>query len=78
MSNPRTEAMAYRIWGYAAPRGWDCETREVADALGVSPASVGAVARRKGWTNRFRSTEYDALNLVAQSGMLGDFDSVLQ
>lgn len=78
MSTPRTEAIAFRLWAYASPRGWDCTAAEAADALDVSTRVIGAVSRRKGWTERFRVTHADPLSLTAQSGMVGDFDAVMQ
>ena len=32
---PTTETIAYRIWGYASPREWDCTPADVADALDI-------------------------------------------
>lgn len=52
---PKTAALAYQIWAYANPRGWDCTVREVADHLGISAQTVGIVAQHRDWTGRFRS-----------------------
>jgi hypothetical protein len=51
---PRAMALAYRIWCYAEPLGWDCTVREIAEALGVGNRAVSHMAEVKGWTNRFR------------------------
>lgn len=51
---PKTAALAYRIWAYANPRGWDCTMAEVADHIGVSPQTVGRIAQVKHWSSRFR------------------------
>ena len=50
--SPATAALAYRIYGHCAP-GWGHTYAEVADALGVSPQRVQAVAVSVGWTGRF-------------------------
>lgn len=54
--NPKTTALAFRIWQYAHPMGWDVTLKETADALGVSWMTVRNVAARRGWANRFRVT----------------------
>lgn len=53
---PRSEALAFRIWQYADPLGWDCTTGEVAEAIGVSTARVARVCRMKGWKRRLRAS----------------------
>jgi hypothetical protein len=60
MNSPRTEAMAFRIWAYATPRGWDCTATEIADYLETTPTRVGLVARSKGWANRLRTSKMPA------------------
>ena len=55
MSSPRVEALAYRIWAYAEPMGWNVTSRDIADEVGVSASMIGAICRRKGWTNRLRN-----------------------
>lgn len=55
----RTDALAFRIWAYCTPRGWDCDLREIADALGVSWHSVRGACIRKGWSNRLRTRKPD-------------------
>jgi hypothetical protein len=52
---PATQALAFRIWQYCEPRGWDCTHGEVAEALGVPRASVSTTAHWRGWAGRFRS-----------------------
>lgn len=52
--SPRTETIAYRIWGYAKPIGWDCTSTDIADALDLTAASVRRVIHLKGWGNRVR------------------------
>ena len=51
---PRGHTIAYQIWAYANPRGWDCTIAECAEAIGVKSQSVGSVANWKGWIDRFR------------------------
>lgn len=57
--NPKTAALAFRIWQYAHPREWDVTLVETADALGVSWTTVRNVAVRRGWVNRFRVLSQD-------------------
>jgi hypothetical protein len=54
--SPRSEALAYRIWAFASPRGWDCTSADIAEALGSTPHTVGAVCAFKGWSHRLRGT----------------------
>lgn len=51
---PRTQALAFRIWQYCTPRGWDCTYAEIAEALNVDARAVGAIAQSRGWRNRLR------------------------
>lgn len=51
---PKSEALAYRIWSYANPIGWNATISEVASALGVTPQSAAAVCQHKGWVIRLR------------------------
>lgn len=51
---PRTAALAYRIWAYASPRGWDVTIPEIAEALDVSWRHVSGALQRKGWNSRVR------------------------
>ena len=56
---PATQALAYRIWHYCTPRGWNCTHTEVADALGVSQRHVKGAVQSKRWAGRFRSSQLD-------------------
>lgn len=58
----KSEALAFRIWAYASPIGWDCTIHDVAQALGVSARSVGAVALHKRWSERFRRNAEQAVS----------------
>lgn len=53
--NPRTEALAFRIWQHANPLEWNMTYVEVADALGVSEERIRAVCMVKKWNSRFRA-----------------------
>lgn len=57
--SPRMEAMAFRIWQYANPRGWDCTVGEIAEALDMHPIPVGRVCAMRGWHVRLRKTRLD-------------------
>jgi hypothetical protein len=56
--SPKAEALAYRIYCYANPKGWDCTMGEVADALGVGVRAISHVAEIKDWSTRFRRAGY--------------------
>lgn len=53
--SPKTEALAYRIWGVARQHEWNCTLIEIADALGESVHRVSTTAMLKGWLGRFRA-----------------------
>ena len=57
--SPRMEAMAFRIWQYANPRGWDCTVGEIAAALEMQPSPIGRVCAMRGWHTRLRKTGLD-------------------
>lgn len=52
--NPKTEALAFRIWAYANRNGWNCTMVEIAEALDESLARVRAIVANKKWTHRLR------------------------
>ena len=81
--NVKFEALAYRIWCSANPRGWDCLMSEVASDIGVPTMVVSAACTVKGWGNRFRpanNNQYQKSGLhVPQSvvnELIGDVVSV--
>lgn len=79
--NPKTTALAFRIWQYAHPREWNVTLRETADALGVSWFAVRNVAARRGWTNRFRVLSQDHAGEGSgshSSGATRSFDADLE
>lgn len=53
-TSPRSAALAYRIWGFAAPREWDVTVSDIAQYLGASVRSVSTICRHKGWSGRLR------------------------
>ncbi len=54
---PRGHAIAFRVWQYCQPLGWDCTLAEVADALDEPFATVRAVIGVKNWGGRLRMTK---------------------
>lgn len=56
MFDPRQETLAFRIWAFAKPRGWNVTCKEIAENLEVTYQSVGHVLRMKGWSDRVRVT----------------------
>ena len=73
-----TQTIAFRLWAYATPRGWDCTVTEAADALDVSLRALMGAIRVKGWGERFRTTQSHSIDLTYQSGMVSDFDGAVQ
>lgn len=53
---PKQNALAFRIWQYAEPLGWDCTAAEIADAVRSTPQAVVSVVKMKGWWTRIRTT----------------------
>jgi hypothetical protein len=68
---PRSEALAFRIWAYANPLGWDCSAKDIAEALGETWHRVVKVLQLKGWSHRIRR---DSAEYGVGSGYL-DFDA---
>lgn len=54
--SPRSEALAYRIWGYCEPRGWNVLASEIAEALDEGVQRVSRILQAKDWQQRLRST----------------------
>lgn len=54
MANPKSEALAFRIWAYAEPLGWDCTVKDIADELGEGWRRVMNICRHRGWLGRLR------------------------
>lgn len=52
---PRQQALAFRIWQYCQPLGWNVTTIELANALEQSRYTIHSILRAKGWSNRVRS-----------------------
>jgi hypothetical protein len=78
--SPRSQRIAFQIWRYAHPLGWDVTVGEVADALRLSYQSVGRIAAHKGWSTRFRSTVQDHFcggnaNIGDRSFMVGGLET---
>ena len=55
--NPRTEALAFRIWQHCEPKGWDCTSQEIAEALDEPRQRVISVMHWKGWSWKLRRTK---------------------
>jgi hypothetical protein len=72
MTDPRSQALAYRIWGYADPREWDVTLAEVADALGEPVPAVRAVIVSRQWANRMRRPAQRTAIIQERSGMILD------
>ncbi len=53
--DPRVEASAYRIWGWARDREWRTNVVEIAEALDLTVASVRRICALRGWLHRLSS-----------------------
>tara|TARA_R110000737_G_scaffold139488_5_gene170312 strand:- start:3 stop:254 length:252 start_codon:yes stop_codon:yes gene_type:complete len=53
--NPKTEALAFRIWQHCEPLGWDITLADCAKQMGERLGSVRRVVVVKDWGNRFRA-----------------------
>ncbi len=53
--SPKSEALAYRIWAYCEPRGWNVTPREIGDEIGICASHVVQLLWRKGWHTRVRA-----------------------
>jgi predicted secreted protein len=56
---PVSAALAFRIWRYAEPLGWDCTAAEIADALGEPINRIVAICRHRGWNHKLRKVTRD-------------------
>ena len=76
--NPRTEAIAFRIWQYAAPKGWDVTLRDIADAVGVGLMTVRNILRYKGWAGRVRvmTADFSSTGWSRPSNLVIGFDAI--
>lgn len=74
---PRAMALAFRIWAYATPRGWDVTSVELAEELGAPVPAIIATLRWRGWNTRVRKTsiryEYGPNALTAE---VSDFEAL--
>jgi hypothetical protein len=52
--NPKSAALAFRIWQYAHPLGWDCTVAEIADELREPVQRVQAICQHRGWNRKLR------------------------
>lgn len=56
---PKSEALAFRIWAFCEPQGWNVTPGEIAEAVGATTQRIGRVLAAKGWTDRVRSDAKD-------------------
>jgi len=71
--SPSSEALAFRIWAYAHPKGWDVLLADVAKDLNVSIAQVRWVVTAKRWKSRFRGLK--SLDFEIGRSRLHSFDA---
>lgn len=68
--SPKTKALLFRIWQYAAPHEWNVTAADIANALGVSTQTVANAISRAGWSSRIRTNRYGAT--AYNLGLIGD------
>lgn len=66
--SPKSEAIAFRMWAFATPLGWNTTILEVAEHLEVSESTVRIIARTKGWLDRFRKHGRDVTEIFGRGG----------
>jgi hypothetical protein len=69
-------ALAYRIWAYCEPRGWDCTISEIADALGVSSQRAQKRLLHSGWLGRVRLVSHDTCRDAPTRSFLGGLSRI--
>jgi hypothetical protein len=52
--NPVSAALAFRIWQYAQPIGWDCTVAEIAAELREPVQRVNRICSHRGWNLKLR------------------------
>lgn len=56
--NPHLEAVAFRIWTYAEPLGWDVSVPDLADALDLPKREIDKALYYKGWARRLKRRRF--------------------
>lgn len=77
---PRTHAIAYRIWAYAAPREWDVTIGEVAEELDLPRRTVKSICIHRGWNERMRImglADFQVRRHRVTGMVYGEFDEVM-
>ena len=74
MTSPRTEALAYRIWSVANPRGWNMTCTEIADELDETTARIRSILSAKKWGGRLRSSDMPSIDMIKTIGFASSFD----
>lgn len=49
IKNPKTEALAFRIWAFASGRDWNVSIKDVAAHLDENMPRVRAICKSRGW-----------------------------
>jgi hypothetical protein len=60
--NPKSMALAYRIWCYAHPLGWDCTVAEIADELREPVQRVQRICSHRGWNRKLRVVQTNRID----------------
>ena len=66
--NPRTEALAFRIWQYCEPKGWDCDLVEIAEALDEPVGRVRGCCIAKQWMTKVRKRTHSRFGIADAIG----------
>lgn len=52
------EAVAFRIWAYAEPLGWDVSVSDLAGALDLPKREIDKALYYKGWARRLKRRRF--------------------
>lgn len=51
---PANEALAYRIWAFCEPLGWNVSVKDIAEEMGCSWQRARTICQHRRWLNRLR------------------------
>jgi hypothetical protein len=56
---PRAQSIAFQIWRYCEPLGWNVTLQELADETNTTKARIGRILKAKKWHTRIRANKCD-------------------
>lgn len=76
VQNPRTNALAFRIWQIAEPLGWNISIPEIAQELNVGVTRIRRTVVLKGWSSRVRACKSVRAFRGQQMSLPVDFNDI--